>query len=76
MTDLERFIELYRSIGIECYIYEDEEKWRTKEIKLGAAMYPSGDEFQSHPLIEGYGGFYTSIVFDKDGKFISQGFWE
>jgi len=25
---------------------------------------------------QGYTGFYTEIIFDLEGKFMSQGFWE
>lgn len=75
MTDLEKFIELYASVG----------------IKLKATHYPEGRRNVNHPtgsralilavdgtepLIDGYIYFMTEIVFDDGGKFVFQGIWE
>lgn len=64
VTDLQRFIELYRSVGIELVpeTTDDGTPWLTLK---------EGD-----PKVGGYLGFYTSIEFDKDGKFVQQSVWE
>lgn len=76
MTDLEKFIELYRSVGIEVQVRDvvDSKKGAVREIFIGDYYNPNipkkSDKFF------GYVGFYSNIEFDKDGKFIGQGFWE
>lgn len=68
-TDLERFVELYKSFGVELeseIINYGEGK---KEIHIVI-------EAGSNEKIGGYNGFGTSVVFDLDGKFLGQGFWE
>jgi hypothetical protein len=64
-TDLERFVELYRSFGIEL---------TPKKTDKGITSITI--EAQSDTKITGYYGFVTQIDFDADGKFISQGVWE
>jgi len=64
MTDLQRFIELYKAIGIELEVQSD---------KFGNDIYILECD---HEKITGHVGFYTNIKFDVDGKFIEQGFWE
>ena len=76
MTDLEKFKELYDSIGVEYYF----------DLKESFAPGPSVLKRTSHlmfiyedhddPKLAGYPGFYTRIEFSKKGKFIKQGFWE
>ena len=63
-TDLEKFIELYHSFGIELKPTNDD---NIKTITLNAGM---------HPKIKGYCMFFTEIEFDDAGVFISQGIWE
>jgi hypothetical protein len=61
--DLDKFIDLYQSLGIT-----------VKPIKReNGELYIKLD--QGDGFI-GYGFFYSIIDFDRDGKFISQGFWE
>ena len=90
MTDLERFIELYRSFGIECkvgvrtwengprLIHKNEPLTR-QVIQLGGDDFGT-DDYGITPTqsgkFDGYGGFYSSVEFDMEGKFIEQGFWE
>ncbi len=63
-TDLEKFVELYTSIGIPVAVERNETgQW----IELRA------DEL---PHIKGYNGFFTRIEFDANGKFLEQGVWE
>ena len=68
MTDLEKFIELYKSIGITV-----EQEVRDDNIVLSISSWALGKEQER---LEGYSGFYTDIIFSKEGKFIKQGFWE
>lgn len=78
LTDLERFVSLYKDFGIECEVEEvnlsedsdDEHFVREKHIVL------TRDESFSERKLEGYSGFYTIIKFDWEGNFITQGFWE
>lgn len=64
VTDLEKFKELYASLGINLQ----------GEIYGGkyVLMLKSGD----HVLFDGYCEFFSDIEFDMNGKFIKQGFWE
>ncbi len=63
-TDLEKFVNLYKSIGIDCIVKQDGNE---QTIKL-----TQGD----NDKLDGYYYFYTIIIFDRSGKFIKQGFWE
>jgi hypothetical protein len=65
MSDLEKFIELYKSLGIELKPTQS----RNKEITLHL-------EEGEHEKFQGYSNFYSDIVFDKNGKFLYQGFYE
>ena len=70
-TDLQRFLGLYKSFGIELKVEKCEpsnpevEEGFLVELKQG-----------SHPKLKGYTWFFSTILFDKSGKFIEQGFWE
>lgn len=70
MTDLEKFIELYKGFGIKCVLLEKKE-WFEIYLKDGC----HGGVTQSEKF-DGYSGFYSDVRFDKQGKFIKQGFWE
>ena len=83
MTDLERFVDLYKSFGIDCKVTkiynEDEEVWQNEIILINDTI--GSDSYWNVELTKstnfnGYTDFYTSIVFTDDGKFKSQGFWE
>lgn len=39
-------------------------------------MFNSGAEWTESDKFVGYSDFFTTVTFDKDGKFKSQGFWE
>ena len=68
-TDLEKFISLYKQIGIELTPAKHEDKiW----VKLGDenSLYLDGEKFAGHL------GFFSIIEFSSEGKFICQGFWE
>ncbi len=64
MTDLEKFVELYKSFGIEL------------EVKEEDTHYAIIMEADTHPKFEGYNTFYSDVTFDTDGNFLTQGFWE
>jgi len=81
-TDIERCLDFYRSIGIECKVNICKEDGQglhltkgDQYITLTDAHVGIGDEETTDPRFNGY-GMYTSINFDKDGNFKSQGFWE
>jgi len=62
MTDLVKFLELYKSVGVEASL-EAHSNGHTLKLEVGDKN------------IEGYPMFYTSIFFDLEGKFLSQGIW-
>jgi len=73
--DLKRFVELYASLGVEITRV-------TEEKNLLVIILESTNNNHSFPdsnisdLINGYTGFYTEVVFDLSGTFVSQGFFE
>lgn len=72
MTDLEKFQELYLSIGFELIVNIDLED-KKQHVVLHQGNY--ADDTMTTGF-SGYGGFYSQIEFDMDGKFLKQGFWE
>jgi len=66
MSDLEKFIDLYKSIGINLIPETDEWRPTCKVIKIDA--YSNNH----NGLVRGYDGFYTELVFDLKGKFLEQ----
>jgi hypothetical protein len=64
MTDMQRFIELYKSFGIEL---------PAEKVPLG---YEITFESGSHDKFGGYSGFGTVVEFDDAGTFRKQTFWE
>lgn len=82
MTDLEKFIALYKSLGIELEVKlsqdcspEQREEGDIFCLELGFCHYDN-DKKVDDRLLGGYGGFYSTIHFDAKGKFIKQSFWE
>lgn len=81
MTDLERFVELYKSVGINCVV-------RNQNDTLTEQASPSDDYPISgnmncitlgrtndySPLLGSVGSAFTNIWFDEEGKFFSQSF--
>ena len=63
--DIERFILLYKSVGVELTSKENKDGSLYIELRQGA-----------HPKFGGNYDFFSEIVFDKDGKFVEQNFWE
>ena len=74
MTDLDKFVELYKGFGIDCIVFI---KDACQCIILTEAGWGHPEDWYTQSgLFEGYGDFYTEIKFTKEGKFKSQGFWE
>lgn len=79
-TDLDRFLELYRSFGIELTARRFENR-RYGVGHLGQSP-PDGWEVQlvsggyQSPPFGGSTGMFSLVIFDLDGKFVEQGFWE
>lgn len=74
-TDLERFIELYKSFGIECKVNKT-----NKDQYILFVQQNDYDKYENRETrsekFDGYYCFHSDITFDLDGKFIKQGFWE
>lgn len=69
-TDIERTKEFLDSLGVS-YSSED------TSVTFGNTIH--GEEYDGFPecgKVDGYSGFYTRFVFDKDGKFLIVGAWE
>ena len=68
-SDLEKFVGLYKSFGIDL-----------KPSKHTTTIYGGNyDVFLGENISDkfgGYSGFESNVVFDKDGKFIRQAFYE
>lgn len=73
MTDLGKFIELYRSFGIGCEVRRIIMHLGYEVILKCGSGSEDGVTFSSK--FDGYPEFYTIIKFDEKGKFYSQGFW-
>ncbi len=75
MTDLQKFIDLYKSFGIEL---------KSKEIQDDIRRYPNAktvitmwaEPGEVTGDFDGYTPFRSDVLFDENGKFIKQGFWE
>lgn len=70
-SDMEKYIELYDSFGIELF----------PKNCVGGGIFETASfsikiEYYENEKLEGYFGFYTEIFFDKDGNFLGQGIWE
>jgi hypothetical protein len=74
MSDLEKFVQLYKDFGIECQVNVKDNK---QIIYLnGGSGYGTGYKDTDSDKFHGYAGFYSDVEFDMSGKFIMQGFWE
>ena len=64
--DIAKFVNLYKGLGIPLT-----PRPRVDEDCTGYSLkLKEGEHFK------GYSWFYSVLRFDRDGKFISQGFWE
>ena len=80
MTDLEKFLALYKSFGIELFAGplgpgpDKKELLRSQDAdKAGLVVRLRQDQ---HDKLEGYGGFCSAVFFDSAGSFLFQGFLE
>ena len=74
-TDLDRFIKLYKSFGIDCIVFEPD--GLIKRIQFQSSSNGNEDENDTVSYkFDGYIYLYSTIDFDMDGKFLEQGFWE
>jgi len=77
MSDLEKFIELYISFGIELGEYNENARHR-----MGIQREQDNNEtyvyleVDGHKMLDGYGGFYSVVTFNTDGSFKAQEFYE
>ena len=74
-SDIERFIELYHSFGIECVVSHAEDGCQKIRLSAGFDGYNTAALTLS-PKFGGYNGFSSEVIFDRGGKFIGQNFWE
>jgi hypothetical protein len=71
MTQLQKFIELYKEFGIELKVEElAVGGMHTDGYYIILAKSASADKFSGFP------GFFSEIHFDLDGNFVRQEFWE
>lgn len=73
MTDLEKFVELYKSVGIDVKVNE---KKIFEQFVIELTDTWEIEDMTKNDKIYGHNGLYTEIIFDKNGKFINQGIWE
>lgn len=75
MTDLQKFVELYKSFGIDCLVNYDVKHF-IYWITLTTFGFCDKDTDTISNKLEGHSGFFTKIEFDIKGTFIKQGVWE
>ena len=73
MTDIEKVIELYNYLEIPLNINQEDDGRYFIVLKVADKEF-SNEATYSNKFV-GYLNCYTDMVFDKDGKFISHGFW-
>lgn len=77
MTDLKKFIALYKGFGIKCIVNTRiKSNIKTQHIYLNSVFFDDGRKPTISKKFDGYLDFYSEAIFDEKGKFISQGFWE
>lgn len=74
MTDIQRYVELYRSFGIELTVRWTED--RSQQFLWFGHHNTIDKPFDEHKSFDGYSGFYTAVFFDRDGNYLSQEFME
>lgn len=71
-NDLEKFIQLYKSVGIDL----SQKKNSEGNIYLTLGYNEDDPMENTSNKFGGYSGFYSIIIFDENGKFIKQEFFE
>ena len=75
-TDLQRFVALYKSFGIDCKIEKHPGANDMQSITLGMRDATRATErFTEDQRFEGYLGHFTEVLFDADGQFYGQAFF-
>lgn len=83
-TDLLAFTNLYKRFDIECKILEvppnrdgTNKLYQIQLTGKDSFMGLHGDQATEHEVFNNsYNGFYTEIIFDENGKFLKQSFFE
>jgi hypothetical protein len=78
MSDLDKFLKLYKELGIDCNVYNDPVD-DDKFIVFRVEPMEDVEESNKSTYSDKFGGHinsYSVISFDKHGKFISQCFWQ
>jgi hypothetical protein len=70
MTDLEKFIDTYAQFGIVVKAVVN------KDGNTQIFLNECSDRGTESEKFDGFSGFISDIEFDKNGKFLRQGFWE
>jgi len=65
MTDVKKFVELYKSFGVTLKPWEDD---------IDGNQHIELNDIESGKMVPIH--CYSDIMFDKAGKFISQSFWD
>lgn len=73
MTDLEKFVKLYKEFGIDCKVNNLNDN---KGFVIMLNYFGSHAEGTESKKLEGYNHFYSRVDFDENRKFVSQGFYE
>ena len=72
MSDLDKFVELYKSVGVDVKVYPLYKR-EYGNIETG---YKITLEADANEKVGGYSGFFTTILFDNNGGFICQNIYE
>ena len=77
MTDIEKFINLYKSFGIECFVNIDQDKEQFIILTQTDSYFPiSSAKETTSKKFTGYRYFHSVVIFSPDGEFLRQEFWE
>jgi hypothetical protein len=86
-SDLREFIKLYARFGVECKIIVDDVyiadycamkaiTGKCFKIRLSDVGVANRNKATISEKFTGYNRFYSEIVFNEKGEFVSQGYWE
>lgn len=70
MNDLEKFLELYRELGIDLVVNIDDGGHNV--VVMGQGQFLDGFHVTASPKIDGHLGCFSILVFDADGIFQRQ----
>ena len=73
MTDYDRFKALMADFGVPLH---ETKITNTVGVKDSISLEIHADDKYDTDKVEGYGGFVSAFVFDKNGKFVTVGVWE